>query len=298
MVSHNQQYWRLDQFNLICYTNTDNPIFKNPTGRAVFDSTRMFEYTAREIMDHYQADITKLAYLPTVVVAELGGADFTVSVVPARLTRISNVHNEGNSTVFEYRHLDDNITSAEIFNSGLFPLGRFGTSRTHWAVKEGDLLYWLSERRKNQSILTKPRFFEIDEWPPVSKLHDIAIMMPFSAEFEDVYKAIKLACDSAQVTHIRVDEIYKPSKIADDIFAAIARSRLVICDLTGKNPNVLYETGLAHALNAEVIILTQNDNDVPFDLRHFRFFPYLNNGEGLQKLQADLKRIIRESLPK
>ena len=160
------------------------------------------------------------------------------------------------------------------------------------------MLHWIFDRPKEQSTLTKPRFFEIDEWPPVSKLHDIAIMMPFSAEFGNVYKAIIAACDSARATHIRVDEIYKPSKIANDIFAAIARSRLVICDLTDRNPNVLYEAGLAHTLNAEVIMLTQNGDDVPFDLRHFRFFTYLNNGEGLQKLQADLKRIIRECLAK
>ena len=301
MVSRNPQYWRLDQFNLICYTNPNEPIFKNPAGRAEFDGTRMFEYTVPEIRDHYQADVAKLAYLPTVVVAELGSAYLTGSVVPARLTRIFNVRNEGNNnTVFEYQHLDDNITSEEVFDSGLFPLSgnRFEANRTHWAVKEGDLLYWLFYRPKKQSILTKPRFFEIDEWPPVSKCHDIAIMMPFSAEFGNVYKAIIAACDSAQATHIRVDKIYKPSKIANDIFAAIARSRLVICDLTDRNPNVLYEAGLAHALNAEVIMLTQNGDDVPFDLRHFRFFTYLNNGEGLQKLQADLKRIIRECLAK
>lgn len=301
MVSRNPQYWRLDQFNLICYGNTNEPIFKNTAGRAEFHSARMFEYTTPAIKYHYQADVAKLAYLPTVVVAELDSTYLTGSVVPARLTRIFNVRNEGNNnTVFEYRHLDHNITSDEVFDSGLFPLSgnRFEANRMHWAVKEGDLLYWLFDRIKKQSILTKPRFFEIDEWPPVSKRHDIAIMMPFSAEFGNVYKAIIAACDSARATHIRVDEIYKPSKIANDIFAAIARSRLVICDLTGKNPNVLYETGLAHALNNEVVILTQDNNDVPFDLRHFRFFKYLNNGEGLQKLRVDLERIIRECLAK
>ena len=294
MVSRSPRYWRLDQFNLICHGITNEPIFKNTSGHAEFNSGRLFECTDPEIEERYKDDISKLAYLPTIVVAELGNAP----VVPARFARISNVRYGGNGKIaFEYRHLDEDITSEEVFNSGLFPLDshRWEAHRMHWAVKKGDLLEWISNRQKEKAVLAKPRFFEIDEWP-APKIRDIAIMMPFLAEFSPVYEAIKVACDNAKVTHIRVDEIYKPSKIANDIFAAIAQSKLVICDLTGRNPNVLYETGLAHALNAEVIMLTQNGDDVPFDLRHFRYFTYLNNGEGLQNLQTDLERIIRECL--
>ena len=296
MVSHNPQYWRLDQFNLICYGSPDNPIFKNTAGRAEFDSGRLFGFTDPEIKGYYKDDISKLAYLPTIVVAELGSAP----VVPARLARIFNIHNGGNGNIaFEYRHLDDDITSEAVFNSGLFPLDRdrWQTRRTHWAIKRGDLLEWIFNRQKEKDVLAKPRFFEVGEWP-MPKRHDIAIMMPFAAEFDPVYEAIKAACDNAKATPIRVDEIYTPSKIANDIFAAIAQSRLVVCDLTGRNPNVLYETGLAHALNAEVVMLTQNGDDVPFDLRHFRYFPYLNNGEGLRELQVVLERTIRECLGK
>lgn len=300
MVSRNSQYWRLDQFNLICYAHIDSPIFKNTVGLAGFDGRRMFEFTAPEIGKHYQADISKLAYLPTIVVAELANARFAKSSVPARFTRISDVHKEGNGSIFfEYRHLDVNVTSEDVFESGLFPMsgkGGFGeTERTHWAVKSGNLLEWIFDRRKKQDALAKPRFFETDE-RPMPKRQDIGIMMPFSKEFDPVYEAIKSVCDSMDVSHLRVDEIYRPSKIANDIFAAIAQSKLVICDLTGRNPNVLYETGLAHALNAEVIMLTQNAEDIPFDLRHFRYFTYLNNGEGLQQLQKDLQRIISECM--
>ena len=301
MVSHNPQYWCLDQYNLICYGDANDLIFKNSAGRSVFERDRMFEFTDLTVKEHYEQDISKLATLPTVVVAELASYYYLRRPVPARFTRISNVQLQaGNSKVsFEYQHLDDAILSEDMFNSDLFRMHgeRRERNRTHWAVKTGNLTEWMIIQWKERAALAKPRFFEVPEWP-LSKLHDIAIMMPFSAEFCNVYKAIIAACDSVQATHIRVDEIYKPSKVADDIFAAIARSRLVICDLTGKNPNVLYETGLAHALNAEVIMLTQNGDDVPFDLRHFRFFTYLNNGEGLQKLQANLERIIHECLAK
>ena len=298
MVSHNPQYWRLDQFNLICYDGPNATIFKNKVGQAGFYGSRMFEFTAPEIREYYKADISKLAYLPTIVVAELGSVYGTI---PACFARISNVrYGPTRDVIFDYRHLDADITSEEVFTPESFPFncGWMETDRTHWAVKEGCLLEWISDWRKGKSVLAKPRFFEVDEWPPL-KIHDIAVMMPFSAEFDNVYQAIKAACANAQAgTPIRVDEIYKPSKIANDIFAAIAQSKLVICDLTGKNPNVLYETGLAHALNVEVVVLTQNEKDVPFDLAQFRFFKYLNNGEGLQELQTTLERVISECLGK
>ena len=77
---------------------------------------------------------------------------------------------------------------------------------------------------------------------------------------------------------------------------AIAQSRLVICDLTGRNANVLYESGLAHALNCDVILVTQTIEDVPFDLRQFRVIKYLPNREGLSKLTTDLEQTIQETL--
>ena len=93
-----------------------------------------------------------------------------------------------------------------------------------------------------------------------------------------------------------MDEIYKPTKIMDDVFSTIIQSQLVICDLTNRNPNVLYETGIAHALNCEVIMITQDMDDIPFDLRQFRAIKYLSNQEGLLKLTADLQQTIQETL--
>ena len=123
-------------------------------------------------------------------------------------------------------------------------------------------------------------------------------MMPFAAEFNGVYEAIKAACRTRRIEARRVDEIYKPTKIIDDVFATIAQSRLVICDLTGRNANVLYESGLAHALDCDVILVTQTIEDVPFDLRQFRVIKYLPNQEGLSKLETDLEQTIQETLQK
>ena len=70
-----------------------------------------------------------------------------------------------------------------------------------------------------------------------------------------------------------------------DVVSLIDRSRVVICDCTGRNPNVFYEIGIAHTLGREVILITQSQEDIPFDLRHLRYVPYLNNREGRKELQ-------------
>ena len=121
-------------------------------------------------------------------------------------------------------------------------------------------------------------------------------MMPFRQEFNEVHETIKAACTDLGVTTRRVDEIYGPRKIMDDIFLTIAQSRAVVSDLTRRNPNVLYETGLAHALDRDVVAIVQNDEDVPFDLKHIRFVKYMQNTEGLGKLRSDLRRSLQEIL--
>jgi hypothetical protein len=48
----------------------------------------------------------------------------------------------------------------------------------------------------------------------------------------------------------------------------------MLADLTDKNPNVYYELGLAHAARKPVLLLTQDIEDVPFDLRGLRVITY------------------------
>lgn len=55
------------------------------------------------------------------------------------------------------------------------------------------------------------------------------------------------------------------------------RARLILADLSGKNPNVFYELGLAHALAKPAILVAESMDDVPFDLRALRVLKYDKN---------------------
>jgi len=181
----------------------------------------------------------------------------------------------------------------------------FEGNRTHWAVKNVDLIGLLDERRiidrkrlsphapysrpgkaAREPLQVTPQVFEIPDQPIDRRL--VAVMMPFSPGFDRVYSAISDAATSAGLYTQKANDIWEHSVLIQDIFSLIYRSHIVVCDFSGKNPNVFYEAGIAHMLGRHVVPITQSHDDVPFDLRHHRYIHYLNNGEGLVALTSQL----------
>lgn len=303
MTLNHPEAWRLDCYNLICYGAFDPPneeIIQMPSGMASFDWGRVFEYTSPELKQCYGDDLAALAELPTLVVAEceLDARQPRYVTVPARFSRLHNIRQEGSEVVFGYHHISNCLTSQEVFTS-IFPVpqrsGVTENARTHWAVKEGNLIEKLAALWDKRAIGEKPKIFGLDEWPLVKQEH-IAVMMPYAREFDRVYEAIKAACAKVRCSPLRVAEIYGTNLVSKDIFTTIATSKLVICDITGQNPNVIYEVGIAHARNVEVVLITQNNDDVPFDLRHIRSVRYLTDAAGLAELETDLVQTIKAAL--
>ena len=134
-----------------------------------------------------------------------------------------------------------------------------------------------------------PSVFRVPEEPQDPKL--VAVMMPFSPPFDGVYNAIKSACSRTGWFYAqRADDIWKDTTIIQDVFNLIFRSQIVVCDYTGRNPNVFYEAGIAHTLGKTVIPITQSGADVPSDVVHHRYLAYLNNGEGLSVLEQRMNQ--------
>lgn len=118
--------------------------------------------------------------------------------------------------------------------------------------------------------------------------------MPF-AGFDSVYQSIRMACSGAGLNCLRADDIWENSSIIQDIFSLIYRAKIVVVDFSNKNPNVMYETGIAHTLGKTVIPIAQSIQDIPSDMVHHRALIYHNNGEGLQYLERELTEKLRNS---
>jgi hypothetical protein len=101
------------------------------------------------------------------------------------------------------------------------------------------------------------------------------VISPFGGWHDEYHREIFCAAiKAAGLDPVRSDDLFRSSNIVHDIWHLVASSRVLLADLTGKNPNVFYELGLAHAARKPVLLLTQSMDDVPFDLRALRVITY------------------------
>ena len=118
---------------------------------------------------------------------------------------------------------------------------------------------------------------------------DIFVIMPFADEFTPIYEDhLTSVANSLGYSIKRGDNFFSKRSIMADVWSAIVNSKLVIADCTGRNPNVFYELGIAHTLDKPVIMITQNMDDIPFDVRHLRAISYEYTPRGMSDLEKSL----------
>jgi hypothetical protein len=266
------------------------------TGRESMPVDRFFEYTDDHIAGEFRQSssnllLDRLMALPCLFMHE--GTQSEVAFVG----QVNKARLVGKEVLFEFS-LDTEVpplTNAVLYaNRVALDIHQdFEFSRNHWAVKDVDLYRFLL--RNTRPRRQRPTVFQIPEHENIEPALASA-MMPFEAGFNAVYESIRQAADNVGLRCRRADDIWENAAIIQDVVALIDRSRIVVCDCSGRNPNVFYEAGIAHTLGREVILITQSDHDIPFDLRHLRYVRYLNNAEGrgalTEALQARMRTIF------
>lgn len=121
-------------------------------------------------------------------------------------------------------------------------------------------------------------------------------IMPFGGYFDEYYESVYVpAIEAANLDAVRADDLYTPSVITTDIWVHTKKAAVVLADLTGRNPNVFYELGLAHALAKPAVLVTQTMADVPFDLQSLRVLKYdLNRPNWGDLLANDITKALNE----
>lgn len=251
--------------------------------------SRVFEYTESKLEEKFKPegkiDIPALISLPTIFLEESSSHDDQT----VRVGSITRAKISGSNIVLEYTY-DTGIpllTNGQLKGFAIeLDIEDFEFNRTHWAVKDVDLFHTLF--RNLQPRRPNPRVFQISD-PEKIEPKLVSVMMPFHPDFDNVYAVLKSTSEAVGLLSRRADDIWENPAIIQDVVSLIDRAKVVICDCTGRNPNVFYEIGIAHTIGREVILITQSENDIPFDLRHLRYVKYLNNGEGLTHLSERLK---------
>ncbi len=118
------------------------------------------------------------------------------------------------------------------------------------------------------------------------------VAMPFGDEFEDVYQlGIKESIKSADYLCERIDEEAFTGSIATEIQNRIESASLVVADMTNANPNVYLEVGYAWGCEVDTLLLTQNTDDLTFDVQSHNAIVY--DRQSIRELRDELEEMIK-----
>ena len=182
-----------------------------------------------------------------------------------------------------------------IFNSKNNPYASFGIEGVIDGTQPllSNSYRFLFQRRFNNMIVN-PIFQNRDTRVDNSSVFTI---MPFTESWSnDVWEqVIKPAVQEMGMVPVRADDLYGQN-IMEDVWQSILKAAIIICDTTGRNPNVFYELGIAHTLGKKVLLLTQKIDDISFDLQAYRHIEYNVTLSGGSQLKDTLKKYIKETL--
>jgi hypothetical protein len=154
---------------------------------------------------------------------------------------------------------------------------------------EGTVAPTPADKVPSPTISSEPRIRE--------HLDTCFVMMPFGAWFDRYYQEIYApAIRDAGYEPVRADELFTTGSVVEQIWDQIEKARVLLADLTGKNPNVFYELGLSHAARKPVVFTAAAVDDVPFDLRHLRVIIYeIREPEWAIRLKKSITDYLRNA---
>lgn len=114
------------------------------------------------------------------------------------------------------------------------------------------------------------------------KMKDCFIISPIAdpdgypaGHFKHIYEnIIKPACELSTVAPIRADDVKQTNLIHLDILQKLIDSPIAICDLSTRNPNVLFELGIRQAFDKPVVLIQEKGTPKIFDITPLRYLEY------------------------
>ncbi|WP_337034734.1 hypothetical protein [Paenibacillus illinoisensis] len=131
-----------------------------------------------------------------------------------------------------------------------------------------------------------------------AELKTCFIVMPISnaegydpGHFNRVYEyIIKPACEAAGFKPSRADDTKHTNTIILDILNQIVKADMVLCDLSSKNPNVMYELGIRQAFNLPVVLIKDAITQRVFDTSSLRDIEY-DHSLRIDNVNATVKKV-------
>lgn len=123
----------------------------------------------------------------------------------------------------------------------------------------------------------------------------------FDKIYEQVFEPAILEVtlpEGGKLIPIRTDKELLSGDIEVEMFQYLRNARFTFADITGLNPNVMYELGVRHATNqSRTAIFRQTKEVIPFDIKSIKAFPYEYEPETeIQKSKELIIKVLKDSL--
>lgn len=95
-----------------------------------------------------------------------------------------------------------------------------------------------------------------------------------AAHWADVLAIIESAAKEAGYEARLVSDTFESNLIHKEILQNIYHDEVVVCDVSGRNPNVFFELGIRMATQKPTVIVKDDETDYPFDTGPNRYIGY------------------------
>jgi len=110
----------------------------------------------------------------------------------------------------------------------------------------------------------------------------VFVLTPMNPEYQQDYKWIKEGFSKHKYICSRGDDINVNENLLSHIIEEMLSSTFVVANISGRNPNVFYELGIAHALGKDIVLVARSEKDITFDLSSSQVVIY-SHKDGLLK---------------
>ncbi|XMB86341.1 hypothetical protein RJG79_00660 [Mycoplasmatota bacterium WC44] len=176
-------------------------------------------------------------------------------------------------------------------NSKISQNPRLWNEAFHLLDSESEKMFNQNSERVKESKFLGAHGFKTSDY--IIDMKSVFVLIPFMESSKQVFTAVQNVTEDEYYLKCSMgDDKYIEGDILPEILKKIAQSRLVIASIDGRNPNVFYELGIAHALDKPTILIShyKNKHDIPIDIKSKYIIIYSD----LEDLKNELRKMINK----